>query len=571
MNAMKKTVEVGSVAEAYLELLASRNIEYFFGNGGTDFAPIIEAYAKRFSQEQTLPRPIPVPHEVTAVAMAHGFTMITGRPQVVMVHTLPGTANAIGGIINAARANIPMLFSAGRTPLTEGDTRGARNGGIHWAQESFDQAAMVREWVKWDYELRHDADLEVIIDRALAITQSEPAGPVYLTLPREVLAEELENISYNAEPRMRRAEDKVPSPEAIAQAARVLAAAKNPVLVTRAVGKDVQAVPPLVALAELLGMPVIDAGGTYVNFPKSHPLYAVGDGGGALGEADTVVVLEADVPWTTSRSGPASDAWIIGIGEDPLYSTYPVRGFHVDSNLAGSPRLTLEALVTAIKEIGVDSVAVQARKERFAKAAQQRRDGLRESADAAQNETPISKAWFSRCLADVLDDNTVLLNELGVDLSQMEFDQPGSYFGVPTSGGLGWALGASLGAKLAVPDKTIICCVGDGSYIFGSGTAAHMVSEAQGLPILTIVWNNGIWNAVQSATRGIYSDGHAVQTNNFAVSTLSQSFRYEMVCQAAGGYAERVEDPQDVPAAIERALKVVREEKRQALLNVIGS
>ena len=571
MRAMKKNAEVASVAEAYLELLAARNIEYFFGNGGTDFAPIIEAYAKRFSQEQTLPRPIPVPHEVTAVAMAHGYTMVTGRPQVVMVHTIPGTANAISGVINAARANIPMLFTAGRTPITEGDATGARNGSIHWAQESFDQAAMVREWVKWDYELRHGADLEVVVDRALAVAESQPAGPVYLSLPREVLAEELENIAYDAEPRMKRAEDKVPAPEAIAQAAHILAAAKNPVLVTRAVGKDPRAVPPLVALAELLGMPVIDAGASYVNFPKGNPLYAVGDGGGALGDADTVVVLEADVPWTTSRGGPGSDAWIIGIGEDPLYSSYPVRGFHVDSNLAGSPRLTLEALVTAVKEIGVDSAAVQARKDKFAQAAQARRKALRESADAARNERPIRKAWFSRCLADVLDDETILLNELGLDVSQMEFNHPGTFFGNPPSAGLGWALGAALGAKLASPDKTVICCVGDGSYIFGSGTAAHIVSEAQDLPILIIVWNNGIWNAVQSATRGIYSDGHAVQTNNFAVSTLSQSFRYEMVCQAAGGYAERVEDPQEVPAAIERALKVVHEEKRQALLNVIGS
>ena len=123
---------------------------------------------------------------------------------------------------------------------------------------------------------------------------------------------------------------------------------------------------------------------------------------------------------------------------------------------------------------------------------------------------------------------------------------------------------------LAAPEKTVVCCVGDGSYIFESGTAAHMVSEAQNIPTLTIVWNNGIWNAVRSATRRTYSDGTAVQTDNFALSTLSQSFRYEMVCQAAGGYAERVEDPAEVPAAIERALKVVREENRQALLNVIG-
>ena len=164
----------------------------------------------------------------------------------------------------------------------------------------------------------------------------------------------------------------------------------------------------------------------------------------------------------------------------------------------------------------------------------------------------------------------MLLNELGVDVAQLDIKRPGSYFGTPPSGSLGWGIGASLGVRLADPSKTVVCCVGDGSYIFGSGTAGHIVSQAQDLPVLTIVWNNGIWNAVQSATRRTYADGYAVQTNNFAVTTLSQSFQYELICQAAGGYSERVEDPEEVPAALDRAFRVVRDEKRQALLNVIG-
>ena len=567
---MNRNVEVGSVAEAYLELLAARNIEYFFGNGGTDFAPIIEAYAKRMTQEQPLPRPITVPHEVTAVAMAHGYTMITGRPQVVMVHTTPGTANAMSGVINAFKSNIPMLFTAGRTPIAEGDAKGSRNLNIHWAQESFDQASMVREWVKWDYELRHGADLEGVVDRALAIAQSEPAGPVYLSLPREVLAEELGNFSYEAQPRMNKSEDRVPSPEAIAKAARLLVGAKNPIVVTRSAGKDTRTVQPFVELAELLGIGVIDAGALYANFPKSHPLYAGGDVGSNLKDADVVVVLEADVPWATTGSAPSSDARIIGIGEDPLFSNYPVRGFHVDHNLAGSPRLTLRALVNAVKDIGVDSAAVQARKDKLSSSSQLRREAALQRAEDGKNDTPINKAWFSRCLSDVLDENSIVLNELGVDVSQLEFNHPGSFFGSPPSSGLGWALGASLGSKLAAPEKTVICCVGDGSYIFGSGTAAHIVSQAHNLPVLNIVWNNGIWNAVQSATKVTYADGYAVRNNDFAVSTLSQSFQYELICQAAGGYAERVDDPSQVPEAIQRALHAVKVEKRQALLNIIG-
>src|SRR5262247_3050054 len=113
---MRREVAVESTAEAYLELLAARGIDYFFANGGTDFGPIVEAYAKRLAGELPVPRPVTVPHEITAVAMAHGYTMVTGRPQVVMVHTIAGTANAVGGLINASRTQIPMLFTAGRRP-----------------------------------------------------------------------------------------------------------------------------------------------------------------------------------------------------------------------------------------------------------------------------------------------------------------------------------------------------------------------------------------------------------------------------------------------------------------------
>src|SRR3989442_4438790 len=118
--------------------------------------------------------------------------MVTGRPQAMMVPVGVGTANTMNGIINASRQNIPILMTAGRTPITEsGALPAARNNYIHWAQEHFDQGGMLREFVKWDYELRHPEQVETILDRALAIAKSEPQGPVYLTLPREILASSL--------------------------------------------------------------------------------------------------------------------------------------------------------------------------------------------------------------------------------------------------------------------------------------------------------------------------------------------------------------------------------------------
>src|SRR2546421_9174593 len=143
-----KKVAIESTAEAYLELLAARGVEYLFANAGTDFAPLIEAYAKRFATGQALPRPVTVPHEVPAVAMAHGFAMVTGRPQAVMVHVIVGTANALGGVINAARGGVPMLFTAGRHPSTEAGLRGRRGRPHHWGQGALDPGASVREFVK---------------------------------------------------------------------------------------------------------------------------------------------------------------------------------------------------------------------------------------------------------------------------------------------------------------------------------------------------------------------------------------------------------------------------------------
>src|SRR5262245_32457480 len=234
---MLKKVAIESAAEGYLELLASRGVEYFFGNAGTDFAPIIEAYAKRAAEGQVLPRPITVPHEITAVGMAHGYAMVTGRPQVVMVHVIVGTANALGGIINAARAHAPILVTAGRTPLTEEKLLGARNRHIHWAQESFDQGAMVREFVKWDYELRLGGQLETVVDRALAIARTEPQGPVYLTLPRETLSEKLDNLEYYDPPRVTPPAPSVADGAAIERAAELLAGARNPIAIVKPSGR----------------------------------------------------------------------------------------------------------------------------------------------------------------------------------------------------------------------------------------------------------------------------------------------------------------------------------------------
>ena len=183
-----KTKQAGNVAGAYLALLADRGVDYLFGNAGTDFAPLIEAYSQAAQTGVAVPRPILATHENLAVTMAHGYGMVSRRIPAVMVHVSVGTANMICAAMNAARENVAILLTAGRSPLTETGLLGSRDGYIHWAQEMYDQAGMIREIVKWDYELRNAEQLTTVVDRALAIAATEPRGPVYLSLPREVIA-----------------------------------------------------------------------------------------------------------------------------------------------------------------------------------------------------------------------------------------------------------------------------------------------------------------------------------------------------------------------------------------------
>ncbi|MGH7356868.1 MAG: thiamine pyrophosphate-requiring protein, partial [Candidatus Rokuibacteriota bacterium] len=563
-----KRVTIESTAEAYLELLASRGVEYLFGNAGTDFAPLIEAYARRLAQGQTQPRPMTVPHEIVAVAMAHGYAMVTRRAQAVMVHVIVGTANGLGGVINAACANAPMLFTAGRNPLTESGLRGSRDRQIHWAQESFDQGAMVREFVKWDYELRNFVQLETVVDRALAIAQAEPQGPVYLTLPREVIGERHETFEYSEPSRMPRPSEATADPADVAEAARVLAAARNPIVVTKAGGRDPRAVPALVRLAETLGAGVFEHFHTHLNFPQDHPLHIAFDVQPYLGQADAIIVLECDAPWFPVAGNPSRDAKVVQIGVDPLFSRMPIRGFPGDVSLSGAPRLTLAALADALQPL-VDRAAVAERRGRWATEHQRLRDTWAVTAAKARSAAPIEMSWLSRCIHDLFDDRTILVNEYDFDATQGCFTTPGSYFNSPASSALGWGLGAALGAKLAAPDRTVVCCVGDGAYVFGAPTAAHWVARAAEIPVLFVVFNNRTWNAVKRATTSFAPDGWAVKTGAMPLTYLDPAPDYELVCRASGGWAERVEDPAALPEMLARALKVVREEKRQALLNVI--
>jgi acetolactate synthase-1/2/3 large subunit len=363
-----------------------------------------------------------------------------------------------------------------------------------------------------------------------------------------------------------------PDPAQIEEAAERLAAARTPLIVTAELGRVPQAVEALVELADAGAFSVLEASPAYVNFPADHPCHAGWVFGSqtypALGEADAVLVIDCDVPWFPTRSRPGDHAAVIQLAADPFYSRYPMRSYPCDIPIAAEPVAALPLLAAAVRR-RVDPAAVAARRAELARGHRARREAWARAAATEAGHTPIGFQWASRCVGEVLGPDTVVVNEDPLDLRHAPPAGPGTSFGSPHSGGLGWALGAALGVKLGAPDKTVIATVGDGAYVFGAPTAAHLAAQLHKLPTLTVIFNNAGWEAVERATRSVHPDGWAASTASFPLTGLGPAPHYEEIVRGFGGHGERVEDPAALPGALRRALRVVREEGRQAVLNVI--
>lgn len=560
-----------TVADVYLRILADRGIEYLFANAGTDFAPLIEAYAKAEAEGVKVPKPVTVPHENVAVSMAMGHYLKSGKPQLVMVHVNVGTANAVCGVMNASRANIPVLFSAGRTPFTEnGDVPGQRSGEIHWPQELRDQAAILREFVKWDYQLPNGEVLENTVDRAINLASAEPKGPIYLTLPREVLAAPANGISYQSPSRHRTASAPFPDLNAIDEAAELIAKAQNPLIITSSAGRDEDDVARLAALADAFAIPVTQRKPRYMALPTDHAMHLGYDPDSMLEAADLVIVVECDVPWVPFKQSPNKDAKIIHIGVDPLFSHYPMRGFECDLAITGVLSATLTQLTQALATRQTTALdRIEARRARLLQQRAAQRGKWHEALKRSRNEAPMSPAWISHCIDNVKGEDGIVIKESPLQLEQMRFSNPGTMYSIGAAGGLGWGLGTALGIKTAAPEKLVICTVGDGAYMFGNPLPAHYVSAAEKLPLLTIVFNNQMWGAVRRNTREVYPDGFAARSNREPLTYFDPALNFAKAAEVAGGYGETVEDPAEMEPALERALKVIGNESRQAILNVV--
>jgi acetolactate synthase I/II/III large subunit len=566
-----------STAHHFLEGLVDLGVEYIFANLGTDHVSLIEAVAHWDREGRKHPEMILCPHEIVAVHMAAGYALATGRAQAVFVHVDAGTANACMAIQNLFRYRLPVLLFAGRAPYTlHGELPGSRDTYVHFVQDPFDIASIVRPYVKWEYSLPSGIVVKEALARASAFAHSDPQGPVYMMLPRETLAEEWDDADMPAYPPARYGSVQAGGiePERVDAIAEALMAAENPVALTAYLGRKAEAVAVLERLARTCGIRVAEFNSIDLNISQASPCFAGFDPLPLLEQADLGLLLDSDVPFIPQYAKRAGAIKWIQIDIDPLKSDFPMWGFPTDIRIQGDCTTVLRQVLEAV-EARADDAWRQRVAKRIAgwggarEAAAKRRTTA--SADKGGSGA-LSPGFLFATLGEKLSVDDIVVNEAirNATLLQEHITRtkPGSYVGL-AGGGLGFSGGMALGLKLAQPDRRIVQVIGDGGFHFSSPDSVYAVAQQYRIPILTVVVDNGGWQAVKSAVQRVYPKGVAAETDQFQSRLTSgrQGERrdFSAVAKAFGAHGECVTEPDDLAPAIERCLAALDHGKAAVL------
>ena len=557
-----------TTSSAMLSALREAGVQYLFVNLGSDHSAFMEAYAiARASPqggESPYPQPITCPNEMVALSAAHGFAAVSGRAQAVLVHVECGTQALAGAVHNAAKGRVPVLIIAGMSPATqEGEARGSRNEFIHWIQDVFDQRGLVRGYMRYDNEIRIGANAPQIVHRALEVASSDPKGPVYLVAAREVLEQEVEPHREDVRlwPRLGAG---ALSPEDALEVALRLVAAHRPLVVTTYLGRVEAAVPELTRLCRRLGMGVLESVPSTVNFPSDDPLHQgyqwnEKQQNPALAEADTILVLDSDVPWIPLINRPAADACILHIDVDPLKAQMPLWYLRATRAWRADAATALRQINAALDTLTVDAAAVRERTAHLAR----RHEALR--ADLVKLEAPgaeLTAEYVTAQVREAIGEDALVLSEavtnFHVVTQHAGRHKPGTYF-VSGGGSLGWNGGAAIGAKLARPDALVCAFTGDGTFMFSIPASVHWIARRYGTPFLQVIFNNQGWRAPKFSTLGVHPEGFASRAPDLDIR-FEPPPDYSGIAAAAGGaHGEIVRRPADLQPALQRALQAIRE------------
>ncbi len=561
-----------SAAYYFLEGLTELGVEYLFCNFGTDHAPIIEEMAHRKKRGEPMPGVLHCPHENTAAHMAEGYAFVTGRGQGVLVHVDVGTANTANAMHNAYRSRLPVLLMAGKAPYTANDELvGSRDTYVHFVQEPFDQASLVRPYLKWEWTLPSGVVVKEALRRAYSIMQSEPRGPVYLMMQRETLTQ-----AWSADQIRRYAADQFAAtsgggadPKLVAALAERLLTAEKPVLIAGYAGRNERTSAMIDALAQFAGIAVYEANMTN-NISHASPCFVGFAADKAVPQADVGILVDVDVPWFPSDVQIREKSFWAHIDIDTLKPGSPMWTFPGNLRMQGDSGRILEQLLDELKAEATPKFRASAaarlerikalREERIARAAKLAADHGKPGA--------INPHYLMAELGKVLDDDAIIFNEgvtnAGAVLLQIPRRRPNTTMR-SGGGGLGWSGAMALGAKLAAPDRLMVQISGDGGFYFGNPSSVFAVSQQYKLPIFSIVMDNTGWNAVKQSTLRVFPEGQAKETSQFEAN-LAPKVTFAKVAEAFGAYGEEVTDPAEVAAAIARCLKEVRG-GRSALLH----
>lgn len=544
--------------QAMLKIAERAGIDYIFSSPGSEWPPIWEALAEHSARGADKPGFINCRHEALAVAMAAGYTKVTGRPQLVLLHATAGPLNAAMLLRAALHERTPMVICGGEVAAYGENTRVADPGG-QWLHDLTDLGGspdLLRQCVKWSDRIASSALLASTLERAFHIAMEPPAGPVLIGVPFECMMEEVQLTEHGRANEVARPTHI--DPNAIERALDLIANAKNPLVLTEHAGSDARAVERLVELCELFALPVMESyRPAFVNFPRTHPLYLHYDSK-AVESADLILMVDAVTPWYPASKGPGANTKVISIAGEFPNSRLPYWGYNVDLALIAPPAATLEKLLTGARSLPSTAQRNEQRFTRIREQHERHRAKLAEEAEKHSSDVPIDPRFLCHTLGEAIPRDAVITEETTVYRTLIQEviprDKPMSYFARIT-GGLGVGMGYALGAKLALRDRPMFALIGDGAFHYNPVPSCLGVAEEYRLPIHVIVFNNQRYLSMETSLLKYFPGGAAKSTGVHYGGPIAPAPDYEMYAKAHGGYGARVTRPSDIKPAIEEALR----------------
>jgi len=547
--------------KALVKIFERAGVDYIFSSPGTEWPPVWEALAEAQDQGAQGVRYINCRHEAAAVALASGYTKVTGKPQAVLLHATAGPLNAAMLLRAAYQERVPMVICCGESSAF-GEERRLPDPGNQWVHDLTDiggPAELLRRCVKWSERVTSSSILVTSLERAMQIAVEPPAGPVLLGVPFECLLDEV-SLPMDTRPN-RVARAFAIDDRAIQEAAEVLLRSQRPVLITEHAGRDAAVVNLLVDLCESLAVPVMESfRPAFLNFPRNHPLYLAYDPR-RIESADLVLIADAVTPWYPIGKGPGTDAKVVFLGDEYPYSRLPFWGYKVDLALVAPPAATLERLLGEVKASEGFAGNRRVYEERSRQIHQEHDTqvaAMQREAVEHKNDIPVDPRWLCQALNESMPPDAIIVEETTVHRmliqNMIPRSQPMSYVARVT-GGLGVSLGYGLGVKLALKQRPVFVLIGDGGFHYNPVPSCLGLAQEYNLPITVVVFNNQRYLSMERGLLRYYPYGAAKKTGIHFGGPISPNPDYRLYAEIYGGYGVRVTNPNEIQPAVSRALE----------------